>query len=156
MYYSRMPSQPIDVLKWEHELILSRLDDLLSRASEAPCVKTFMIRSQTGRLLKLQELHQEAEERFLFPLMSEVDESLISSLRVEHASLFRSSDVIQSTATTHEIKELVPVLMSLKDELKKHFEKEESKIFENAQIILTPAKSDILKIKFATRNLAII
>lgn len=139
---------------WEHRNLLDRLDELIATSGQPPGGNWLQVRRKVDFAVRFMELHQESEERFLFPLVSDLGNPLLSELRQEHRDLFQASDSLVALVQLQDTKEFRRRLGIFRKELSAHFSREESGVFLNAQRILSPAQLDILKIKFATRSVA--
>ena len=146
------PVQPIERLLWEHKSLLARLDELIEVFSRPPGGNLLRVDRKVDFAVRFMELNQETEERFLFPLVSEIGNPLLTELRLEHRELFKISDSLPVLLQLKDQKQLLQRIEMLKRELSAHFSREETKIFVKAQKSLSPAQLDILRIKFATRS----
>jgi iron-sulfur cluster repair protein YtfE (RIC family) len=146
-----LPIQPLDRLKWEHVRLIDGVGrlQLLAGGDEADYDG---IRTEATAVLKALEYHQEAEERFLFPLVWEHGETLLAGLRKEHLRFVMGSDNLLSLTRPGNETSLSDFLVTLRTNLKTHFAKEESGVFLEAAGSLSPAQMDILRIKFASRK----
>jgi Hemerythrin HHE cation binding domain len=145
------PAGPIDRLRWEHKLLLELFGGLtLHAGGDESAPEGIGIR--TEKVLKALERHQESEERFLFPLLSELGEKLFGELRKEHGRFLQLSDEILFSARSGGDGTFAALLARMKVSLETHFSLEESGVLLKAPDLLSPAQADILKIKFATRK----
>lgn len=147
------PTQPIEILKWEHERLLSGIGEIQALNDHSSNGHFNKIAGKVNSILLFLELHQEAEERFLFPLVPELGDTPFSGLREEHLLLLNGSDVLVSIFNSKKPDWLRHYLRTLGSTLEEHFLNEETNVYQQAEKILTPAQVDILKIKFATRRL---
>jgi len=147
-----LPSQPIDILRWEHKRLDRQLDVLTRIASHSINGNADEFHDMLGFTLHLLESHQEAEERFLFPLILKLEEEPFLNLKREHQTIFHRSDIIVSSTSLNDSENLSDILFHLRSDLKDHFLKEETSVFVKAERFLSVAQMDILKIKFATRR----
>lgn len=148
--------RPLDILRREHVRLLDEIDGLLidtndhgNRNAERTAVPNDRKR-RLSSTLRLLECHQQAEERYLFPLVYEIGEKLLADLREDHLFLLNSSDMIVSTMESGESDGLCGFLETLKDSLKSHFSIEEKSVFEYAEKVLSRVQVDILRIKLAS------
>ncbi|HUI31449.1 MAG TPA: hemerythrin domain-containing protein [Candidatus Acidoferrales bacterium] len=146
------PSHPIAILKWEHKKLEERFDKLPSIVARSLNGNTREFCDKLNLALKLLEAHQEAEERFLFPLIPRMEDFILSNLKKEHLSMLDRADIIVSSNSIDDWANLHRVILSLSTDLKSHFFSEEATVFAEAEKNLTVAQTDILKIKFATRG----
>ncbi len=144
-----LPIQPLDRLKWEHARLIDGVGrlQLLAGGDEPDCDG---IRAEATAVLKALEYHQEAEERFLFPLVFEDGEALLAGLRDEHLEFLLGSDKLLSLASLGSTAPFAVYLSVFRTNLETHFKKEESGVFLDAAF--SPAQMDILRIKFASRK----
>ncbi len=147
------PSQPIAVLRWEHKRLDNELNELAGIALRPLNGNAQEFHEKLDLALRLLESHQEAEERFLFPLILSLDEEPFLNLKKEHKSIFQRSDIIASSTSLNDPQYLSHMLSVLRTNLNNHFLEEEDTVFSKAEKSLTVAQMDILKIKFATRRL---
>ena len=145
------PVQPFDRLKWEHVRLIDGVGKLqrLAGGNEASHQAMY---AEAADVLKALEYHQEAEERFLFPLVSEHEETLLAGLRQEHLRFVMGSDGLLALARPGSEASLAAYLVAFKMDLEAHFTREESGVFQDAIESLSPAQMDILRIKFASRK----
>lgn len=146
------PSQPIAILRWEHKRLDEQLRELSGIASHSLNGNAEEFHRKLSLTLRLLESHQEAEERFLFPLILKLVEEPFLNLKKEHKSIFRASDIIVSSASLNDPENLSGLLSTLRFNLDNHFSDEETSVFTTAEKFLTVSQMDILKIKFATRQ----
>ncbi|MGC8595852.1 MAG: hemerythrin domain-containing protein [Candidatus Kryptoniota bacterium] len=144
MYFKTRPTHPIEILKWEHEVFLKRLQGMENSPEKM---------EQIVNVLKDLEEHQEAEERFVFPLVSDHQDDLSNLLRKQHAAILNSSDVLLALVNDGLNDEVVSFLKNFKNELIIHFETERTGILDRAMTNLNEAQIDVLRIKFATRRI---
>ncbi len=152
MLSSPPPVQPIDRLIWEHRNLLEQIDELLAIAAKPFDRKWSQIDIKVGFVMRFLDLHQESEERFLFPLVSELGDVVISELREEHRNLFAASDSLVAVLGTRDKPTFIDDLQALRRDLAGHFCNEESGVFANSDKLFSPAQMDIMRIKFATRK----
>ena len=148
---SKHSFQPIERLKWEHAKIIEEVDRLCVTARDDSYHSSEMGAKITA-VFKFLELHQEAEERFLLPLVSRLDDGTFDGIRREHLDFLRSSDALLakvSLGTPGTRKDLLTVLG---EDLERHFMIEEKSVFDGSAKILSRAQMDILRIKLASRK----
>ncbi len=148
---AKPPVHPIERLNWEHARLLGEVDrlGLFAEAQKAD------IEGIGGRAVKLTEAlehHQEAEERFLFPLVHGLGEELFAGLREEHLRLVQATDELSSLARSGQTGSTTRLLLLFKKNLRSHFTREEEEVLLKAAGLLSPAQLDILRIKFASRK----
>ncbi len=141
----------MDVLTLEHAIIKKETSSLLSLAD--------LLRhdgrdfdARVAKLLRFLEYHQEAEERFLFPLLSEPADERFDELRHEHSRFLGSYDGLTDHTKGRKESDALELLTELSTELNAHFSREEADIFPKASEVLSAAQLDILKVKFASRK----
>ncbi len=108
--------------------------------------------SKISAVFRFLELHQEAEERFLLPLVSRLDDGSFDGIRRQHLDFLRSSDVLLAAGPSDNSGTRASLLTVLREDLEKHFLLEEKRIFDCSAGILSPAQADILRINFASRK----
>lgn len=143
--------QPIARLKWEHLRLLDEFGKLVVSARQAT-ENCDGIGDRARTVLKFLERHQEAEERFLFPLVPGLGDKLFTGLRKDHHDFLHASDALVSFAQSGNQESLAKSLDVFRIHLETHFAKEEAAVFETSADILSPAQMDILRIKFASRE----
>ncbi len=72
--------QPIERLKWEHPRLLDEVGRLCHAASITPD-ESHDMENKISTVFRFLELHQEAEERFLLPLVSRLDDGSFDGIR---------------------------------------------------------------------------
>ncbi len=143
--------EPVDRLKWEHVTLLDEMDRLAVHVQERGGNRGG-ISDRTITILESLEHHQEAEERFLFPLVIELGERIFAELRGEHKMFSVASDTLLSLTGAGDVESLVKFLAGFRADLSAHFTREETSVFSNTSDMLSPAQMDILRIKFASRK----
>ncbi len=138
---------PFDQLRGEHKALLNEISDLENSIGEAGTETEMRVK----RLLRLLELHQDAEDRFLLPLVASLDTGLLEGIRREHIAILRYSDSLISPIGSSDNGELIRALSSFGNKLRGHFSLEESAVFGRSPEMLSAAQMDILRIKFAAR-----
>ena len=146
MYFRARPTHPIEILQWEHEIFLRRLQKI----EESPDQVYRMM-----NIIKDLEEHQEAEDRFVFPLVSDYHDGLSNLLRKQHRDISNSSDTLLALFKDQVHEEIVRFLKTFKEQLTMHFETEKIEVFDKAMATLNEAQIDVLRIKFATRRIHI-
>jgi iron-sulfur cluster repair protein YtfE (RIC family) len=146
------PSQPIDILRWEHTRLDQQLDELVHIASHHFNSNADEFHDRLNLTLRFLESHQETEERFLFPLVLKLEEDLFLSLKKEHQAIFHRSDIVVSSTSLIDSENLSTLLSNLRSNLNDHFFEEETSVFAEAEKSLSVSQMDILRIKFATRH----
>lgn len=144
MLFRTRPTHPIEILKWEHELFLKRLQ----KAEDSPEKM-----HQMANILKDLEEHQEAEERFLFPLVSDHSDELSNLLRKQHMAISNASDTLLALVRDQAHEEIIRFFKIFSKQLTVHFETEKAEVFDRAMATLNEAQIDVLRIKFATRRI---
>ncbi len=148
---SKPPVHPIERLNWEHARLLGEVDRL-EQFVEGQKADIEGIGGRAMELTEALEHHQEAEERFLFPLVSGLGEELFAGLREEHLRLVQATDELSSLARLGQTESTAGLLLLFKKNLRSHFTREEEEVLSKAAGLLSPAQLDILKIKFASRK----
>lgn len=149
--FDPIPIQPLDRLKWEHVRLIDGIGRLQLHADGREADREG-IHAEAAAVLKALEYHQEAEERFLFPLVWGHGEALLAGLRKEHLRFVMGSARLLSLTGPGRETALAVYLATLRTKLETHFTKEESGVFLEAVSSLSPAQMDILRIKFASRK----
>ena len=144
-------AQPIERLKWEHARILAEVGALAVAAGDEKAASVDLS-SRVAGVLKFLERHQEAEERFLLPLVPQLDGGLFRIIYEEHLSFLYLSDMLLAADESEDHELLSEYLARFKKELEAHFAREEGAVFKNSAAILSPAQKDILRINFASRK----
>lgn len=152
MLSSPPPVHPIERLIWEHSSLLEQIDELLAMVGKGLGDNWVQIDAKANFSMRFLDLHQESEDRFLFPLISELGDALMHDLREEHRNLFQASDSLIAVLRTRNEESFIHTLRSLRRDLSSHFLSEETCVFANAEKLLSPVQMDILRIKFATRK----
>jgi hypothetical protein len=80
MPFDEHPIEPIERLKWEHARILDEVGRLCHTAGNTPD-ESHDMESKIAAVFRFLELHQEAEERFLLPLVSCLDDGSFDGIR---------------------------------------------------------------------------
>ena len=144
-------TQPIARLKWEHVWLLDEFGSLALSANRG--IDNFAdFVEKMAIIMKFLERHQEAEERFLFPLVAGLGDGLFKGLRKDHLKFLLASDSLVSSLESGTQKSLAESIEEFRIHLETHFTREESAIFEISADLLSPAQMDILRIKFASRE----
>jgi hemerythrin-like domain-containing protein len=156
MEFDEHMTQPLAILRWEHKKLEKELEKLSLMVSHDARKDAERFSDKLNLTLQLLESHQEAEERFLFPLVQNIDTGLLSDLKKEHISIFSKSDIITASTSLNDLDNLRNLLLNLKSILSNHFATEESLVFPEAERSLSSAQMDVLRIKFATRRIIIV
>lgn len=144
MLFKTRPTHPIEILKWEHEIFLKRLQSLEHGIEDT---------QRVAGLLRDIEEHQEAEERFVFPLILDHQGELPNLLRKQHLEISNSSDKLLALVNDRAHLEIIRFLKGFSKQLIMHFETERGEIFDKVSTKLNEAQIDVLRIKFATRKI---
>ncbi len=119
-----------DMLKQDHQEVTGMLKHVI-RTKDA---------DQFPQIRKMLETHMEGEEKFLYPKIREQDkETALESYEEHHAGKL----ILNELNTTGKDDEAwIPKVEVLKDVLEHHIEEEESKIFTEADQILSNEQED--------------
>ena len=153
MASSPIPTAPIAILRWEHERLDARLNELslsAPRLRDSEAASEF--RRKLEQTLRMLDYHQETEDRFVYPLILSLDEPDFLKLKTEHESIFSRSDIIVSSTPLNDPDNLSRLIAALRSNLNDHFLDEERLVLSRAEESLTVAQLDILRIKFAARR----
>lgn len=143
--------RPFEQLRKEHRYLLVETARLERKAGGTEMLAESTM-TDMSRILRLLELHQDAEDRFLLPLVPCLDKDLLAGIREDHIAFLRCSDELAAAAVAPTGGLLLQRLSSFGKKLEKHFMMEESALFSISAEILSPAQLDILRIKFAGRT----
>lgn len=142
---------PIERLKWEHVRLLDEID-ALAIAARRPDIFPGGLPTRVAAALEFLERHQEAEERFLLPLIPQLDGGAFKIIYEEHLGFLHLSDLLLAAGQSEDPVLLSDYLNRFRSDLKSHFSREEAAVFKKSSDILSPAQKDILRIKFASRK----
>ena len=119
-----------DMLKQDHQEVTSMLEHVISTKDA----------SQFPQIRKMLEVHMEGEERYFYPkIMEEDKETALESYEEHHVGKMVLNEL---NKTGKDEEEWMPKVEVLKDVLEHHIEEEESKIFTEADQILSNEQED--------------
>jgi hemerythrin superfamily protein len=119
-----------DMLKQDHKEVTGMLENVISTKDT----------SQFPQIRKILEAHMEGEEKYFYPKIMEKDrETALESYEEHHVGKMVLNEL---NKTGKDEEEWMPKVEVLKDVLEHHIEEEESKIFPEADQILSNEQED--------------
>lgn len=119
-----------DMLKQDHKEVTGMLENVISTKDT----------SQFPQIRKMLEAHMEGEEKYFYPKIMERDrETALESYEEHHVGKMVLNEL---NKTGKDEEEWMPKVEVLKDVLEHHIEEEESKIFTEADQILSNEQED--------------